>query len=46
MTQQVAEAAWPLKISVHDHPVVGREGGASLQDRRRQSGRISPLDSL
>jgi len=31
MTRQVVEAARPLKIAVHDHLVVGREGVASLK---------------
>jgi DNA repair protein RadC len=31
MTRQVAEAGRPLRITVHDHIVVGREGVASLK---------------
>jgi len=30
MTRQVVEAGKPLKIAVHDHLVVGREGVASF----------------
>jgi DNA repair protein RadC len=29
MTQQIAEIAKPLEISVHDHIIVGKEGLAS-----------------
>jgi hypothetical protein len=31
MTRQVVEAARPLRVVVHDHLVVGREGVASLK---------------
>jgi DNA repair protein RadC len=31
MTRQVVEAGKPLKIAVHDHLVVGREGVASFK---------------
>jgi DNA repair protein RadC len=31
MTREVVEAGHPLKITVHDHLVVGREGVASLK---------------
>ena len=34
MTRQVVEAAKPLKIVVHDHLVVGRDGVASLKGAR------------
>ncbi len=31
MTKQVVEAGRPLRITVHDHLVVGRDGVASLK---------------
>jgi len=31
MTKQVVEAARPLRVTVHDHLVVGRDGVASLK---------------
>jgi DNA repair protein RadC len=31
MTRQVVEAGRPLRVLVHDHLVVGREGVASLK---------------
>jgi len=31
MTRQVVDAARPLRIAVHDHLVVGRDGGASFK---------------
>jgi DNA repair protein RadC len=31
MTRQVVEAGRPLRITVHDHIVVGREGVKSLK---------------
>jgi DNA repair protein RadC len=31
MTRQVVEAGRPLRVAVHDHLVVGREGVASLK---------------
>lgn len=31
MTQQVIEAGRPLKIQVHDHLIVGRDGVASFK---------------
>jgi DNA repair protein RadC len=31
MTRQVVEAARPLRIAVHDHLVVGRDGVASFK---------------
>jgi DNA repair protein RadC len=31
MTRQVVEACRPLRVAVHDHLVVGREGVASLK---------------
>jgi DNA repair protein RadC len=31
MTRQIVEAARTLRISVHDHLIVGREGVASLK---------------
>ena len=32
MTRQVAEAGRPLRISVHDHIVVGRSGCVSFRE--------------
>jgi DNA repair protein RadC len=34
MTRQVIEAARPLKIDVHDHMIIGRDGRASLRALR------------
>jgi DNA repair protein RadC len=31
MTQQIIAVASPLRISVHDHIIVGKEGHASLK---------------
>jgi DNA repair protein RadC len=31
MTRQVVDAARPLRVTVHDHLVVGRDGVASLK---------------
>ncbi|MGZ8363469.1 MAG: JAB domain-containing protein, partial [Caulobacteraceae bacterium] len=31
MTRQIIDAARPLKITVHDHLVVGRDGVASFK---------------
>jgi len=31
MTREIVEAARPLKITIHDHIVVGRDGVASLK---------------
>lgn len=31
MTRQVVEAARPLRIAIHDHLVVGRDGVASFK---------------
>jgi DNA repair protein RadC len=31
MTKQVVDAARPLRITIHDHLVVGRDGVASLK---------------
>jgi DNA repair protein RadC len=34
MTKQIADAARPLGVSIHDHVIVGREGHASLRALR------------
>lgn len=31
MTRQIVDALRPLRISVHDHRVVGRDGAASFK---------------
>lgn len=34
MTRQIADAARPLGIAIHDHIIVGRQGHASLKGLR------------